>query len=236
MCVFAAPVYQLQQEAPHPRRVTCTCEVRSLFLVCLSFSLSLSRLYVLLSLSRAPCLDVRCSDVLIHFQVDSRPKHYGREWVSTSLTNSIQYYTIKRQNGVLHSNRLQYPELHTVTQDNTEKQQYQLLDSTTQYYTGTHTQSKCPLLHLQVAINKCVCLCPPGTMVWFPERRQTNCSALQRGATSSERANDNLEPTHWPYGTHIHCPVVFTHTHTHTHTPTHTHTHTHTVAVGQHRV
>uniref|UniRef100_A0A3B4YX48 Chimerin 1 n=1 Tax=Stegastes partitus TaxID=144197 RepID=A0A3B4YX48_9TELE len=27
LLVFCVAVYQLQQEAPHPRRVTCTCEV-----------------------------------------------------------------------------------------------------------------------------------------------------------------------------------------------------------------
>lgn len=32
-CVFSATVYQLQQEAPHPRRLTCTCEVRTHFLM-----------------------------------------------------------------------------------------------------------------------------------------------------------------------------------------------------------
>lgn len=32
VCFFFATVYQLQQEAPHPRRVTCTCEVRTHFL------------------------------------------------------------------------------------------------------------------------------------------------------------------------------------------------------------
>uniref|UniRef100_A0A3Q4GQR9 Uncharacterized protein n=1 Tax=Neolamprologus brichardi TaxID=32507 RepID=A0A3Q4GQR9_NEOBR len=31
--VWKSYLYQLQQEAPHPRRVTCTCEVRAHVLI-----------------------------------------------------------------------------------------------------------------------------------------------------------------------------------------------------------